>query len=76
MTYDSPDWEFASDTHLLKLQRLQNKVLHTIGYFQGAHRSKNCKRLSIFRTFRIILQNYAGNKQKSYKIMKMQISAI
>jgi hypothetical protein len=24
----------------------------------------------------IILQNYAGNKQKSYKIMKMQMSAI
>jgi hypothetical protein len=24
----------------------------------------------------IILQNYAGNKQKLYKIMKMQLSAI
>jgi hypothetical protein len=33
MTYDSPTWEFASDTHLLKLQHLQNKVLHTISNF-------------------------------------------
>jgi hypothetical protein len=31
MTYACPAWEFATDTHLLKLQRLQNKVLHTIG---------------------------------------------
>jgi hypothetical protein len=29
----SPAWEFAADTHLLKLQRLQNKVLRTIGSF-------------------------------------------
>jgi hypothetical protein len=32
-TYASPAWEFAADTHLLKLQRLQNKVLCTIGNF-------------------------------------------
>jgi hypothetical protein len=31
MTYASPAWEFAADTHLLKLQRLQNKALCTIG---------------------------------------------
>jgi hypothetical protein len=33
MTYDCPAWEFAADTHLLKLQRLQNKVLRTTGNF-------------------------------------------
>jgi hypothetical protein len=33
MIYASPAWEFAANTHLLKLQRLQNKVLHTIGNF-------------------------------------------
>jgi hypothetical protein len=33
MTYDSPAWEFAADAHLLKLQRIQNKVLHTTGNF-------------------------------------------
>jgi hypothetical protein len=31
MTYASPAWEFAADSHLVKLQRLQNKVLRTIG---------------------------------------------
>jgi hypothetical protein len=33
MTYTCPAWEFAADTHLLKLQRLRNKVLRTIGKF-------------------------------------------
>ena len=33
MTYACPAWEFAADTHLLKLQRLQNRVLRTIGSF-------------------------------------------
>jgi hypothetical protein len=30
MTYATPAWESAADTHLMKLQRLQNKVLRTI----------------------------------------------
>jgi hypothetical protein len=33
MTYACPAWEFATETYLLKLQRLQNKVLRTIGHF-------------------------------------------
>jgi hypothetical protein len=33
MTYACPALEFAADNHLLKLQRLQNKVLRTIGNF-------------------------------------------
>ncbi|PNF34077.1 hypothetical protein B7P43_G01168 [Cryptotermes secundus] len=33
MTYASPAWEFATDIHLIKLQRLQNKVLRTFGNF-------------------------------------------
>jgi hypothetical protein len=33
MTYACPAWEFAAEYHLLKLQRLQNKVLRTIGNF-------------------------------------------
>jgi hypothetical protein len=33
MTYACHAWEFAADNHLLKLQRLQNKVLRTIGNF-------------------------------------------
>jgi hypothetical protein len=33
MTYACPAWEFAAESHLLELQRLQNKVLRTIGNF-------------------------------------------
>jgi hypothetical protein len=33
MTYACPAWEFSAECHLLKLQRLQNKVLRTIGNF-------------------------------------------
>jgi hypothetical protein len=33
MTYACHAWEFAAECHLLKLQRLQNKVLRTIGNF-------------------------------------------
>jgi hypothetical protein len=33
MTYACPAREFAEECHLLKLQRLQNKVLRTIGNF-------------------------------------------
>jgi hypothetical protein len=31
MTYACPIWEFAADTHLTKLQRLQNTVLRAVG---------------------------------------------
>jgi hypothetical protein len=33
MTYACPAWEFAAESHPLKLQRLQNRVLRTIGNF-------------------------------------------
>jgi hypothetical protein len=33
MTYASLAWQFAADTRLLKLKRLQNKVLPIIGNF-------------------------------------------
>jgi hypothetical protein len=33
ITYACPAWELAADTYLLKLQRLQNNVLRTIGKF-------------------------------------------
>ena len=38
MTYTRPTHEFAADTHLLKLRCLQNKALHIIGSFYGAHK--------------------------------------
>jgi hypothetical protein len=33
MTYACPAWEFAAGCYLLKLQRLQNRDLRTIGNF-------------------------------------------
>jgi hypothetical protein len=33
MTYCCPAWKFVTDSQLLKLQRLQNKVLRTTGNF-------------------------------------------
>jgi hypothetical protein len=33
MTFACPAWEFGAETHLLKLQRLQNKVLRTFVNF-------------------------------------------
>jgi hypothetical protein len=33
MTYTCPSWEFVTENHLLKSQRLQNKVLRIIGSF-------------------------------------------
>jgi hypothetical protein len=33
MTYARPTWKFAAETHLLKLQRVENRVLRTIGNF-------------------------------------------
>jgi hypothetical protein len=33
LTYAFPAWEFGTDTHLLKLQRLQNRILRTSGNF-------------------------------------------
>jgi hypothetical protein len=53
MAYAFPAWEFAAEIHLLKLQRLQNAVLRTIGNFQETHRSAICMWLSKFRTFMI-----------------------
>jgi hypothetical protein len=37
----APAWKFAADNHLLKLQRLQNKVLRTIGNFSRRTRGRD-----------------------------------
>jgi hypothetical protein len=48
MTYAFPAWELAADIYLLKLQRLQNKVLRTIASFA------RCTRLSTIPMYAII----------------------
>jgi hypothetical protein len=34
MTYACPAWRSAADIHLIKLQRLQNRILRAIGHIQ------------------------------------------
>jgi hypothetical protein len=60
----SPAWEFAEDTHLMKLQRLQNKVLCTIGNFPRRTPVRYLHTAYNLRTHIIIQQKYAGSKQK------------
>jgi hypothetical protein len=58
MTYACCAWEFAADTYLLKLVRLQNKVPRTTGnFFQDAHRP-------LFTLFTIVTY-----KVKSYRVL-------
>jgi hypothetical protein len=47
MTYAYPAWELAAETYLLKLQRLQNKILRTIG---------NLPRRTLVRDMHVALQ--------------------
>jgi hypothetical protein len=53
MTYACPAWEFAAESHLLKLQRMENGFYAQLEIFQGAHRSAIYMRLSKFRMFMI-----------------------
>jgi hypothetical protein len=66
MTYACPAWEFALDTHLIKLQRLQNMVLRTIGNFPRRTPVHEMHMASTCRLCTTTWQNYAGNKQKSF----------
>jgi hypothetical protein len=72
MTYACPAWELAANTYLLKLQLLEDKVLLTIGNFPRCNLVRN-----LYTAFNLLyVYNYvtklcsAGNKQKSYKIMR------
>jgi hypothetical protein len=47
MTYACPTWDFAAVTHLMKLQRLQNKVLRIIGNFPRRKPIRKLKAFSI-----------------------------
>jgi hypothetical protein len=73
MTYASPSWEFSADTYLSKLQRVQNKVIHTTGKFP--------KRTPV-RDFRMVFKipylYYFITKlcwQQAFKIVTIQMFA-
>jgi hypothetical protein len=73
MTYAFPSWEFAADTHLLKLQRQQNKVLRTTGKFSRRTPVRNLHMAFQVSYIYDHIKKCAGNKQRSYKITKMQM---
>jgi hypothetical protein len=58
MAYACSAWEFAADNHLLKLQRLQNEVLRTIGNFP---RRTPVRDLYMAFKLRIYIYNYITN---------------
>jgi hypothetical protein len=44
MTYICPTWETAANTHLMKLQRVQNRILRVIGDFARRTQIQNMHR--------------------------------
>jgi hypothetical protein len=76
MTYAYPAWEFAADTCLLRLQRLQDKVLRTTGKFPRRTSVRD-----LYVAFRIpcvydFSTALSGSKQMSFKIIIIQMFAI
>jgi hypothetical protein len=69
MIYSCPTWEFAAETHLLKLQLLQNKILRTIGNIPSGASVRD-----MHASFHILyVYDYMAGRQKSFKIMKMEM---
>jgi hypothetical protein len=75
MTYTCPAWELAADTYLVKLQRLQNKVLRTTGNFPRCTPVRDLHMAFSLLYIYDYITDYAGNEQKSYRIMRMNIFA-
>jgi hypothetical protein len=74
VTYACTKWELVADTYLLKLQRQKEGSPHH-WKFTKVH---SCPRFT--QAFNIphvydYIKKYAGNKQKSYKTMRMDIFA-
>jgi hypothetical protein len=75
MTYACSAWDFAAEYHLLKLQRLQNKVIRNAGNFPRRTPIRDLHMAFKLPYIYDYTLNYEGNKQKSYNIVKMQIFA-
>jgi hypothetical protein len=75
MTYACLAWDFAAECHKLKLQRLQNKVLRTIGNFPKRTSDQNMHTAFLMPYVYDYKQKHSGNKQNSFKIMKMKMFA-
>jgi hypothetical protein len=65
LTYACLSWELAADTYLLKLQRLQNKVLRTIGNFPWCTTGRDLYTAFSLPSIYDYKANCTGNKRKS-----------
>jgi hypothetical protein len=75
MTYACPVWEFAAECHLLKLQRLQNKVLRNIGNFPKRTTVRDMHKAFHMPYVYDYITKSCRHKQKSSKIMKIKMFA-
>jgi hypothetical protein len=63
-----------SGRHLpLEIAEPPNRFSVPLENLPGAHQSAICTLVSTFHIYTIIQQNCAGNKQKSHKIMRMNM---
>jgi len=72
MIYVWPSWEFAADSHLLKLRRLQNKVLRTTGNLPRRTPTRDLHVVfNIPYIYNFDIKLCGQQAKKSHKIMKM-----
>jgi hypothetical protein len=65
MTYACRTWDFTADSHLLKLQRLRNKVLCTIGNLpRRIPASDLCVAFKIPFLYDFVKKSFAGSRQQ------------
>jgi hypothetical protein len=75
LTYVCPAWEFAADSYLLKLQRLQNRALRTICNLPRHTPIRDLHRSFKIPYHMITLHSYAGSKRALYSVMTMLLFA-
>jgi hypothetical protein len=75
MTYVCSAWELAANTYLLKLQRLQNKVLHTIENVPRCTPVRDLHMVFIFPYTYDYVTKLCRQHAESYKIMRMNTFA-
>jgi hypothetical protein len=75
MTYVCIAWELRRIPTFRNFSACKTRFSAPLVNFQSAHRSESCTWLSKYCIFTITQRNCAGNKQKSYKTMKMLLFA-
>jgi hypothetical protein len=76
VTYSCSSWELVADTYLLKLQRMQKKVLRTLGNFPRCTPVRDLHTAFKLPYIYDYIYEVCREKQNSYKIMKINMFAI